>query len=65
MRKKFLTVVGAVLLLGYFVLGISSVSFAEDAVYSSLLKTGGALAAILGIIGIGVAGYSAGKSYDS
>jgi hypothetical protein len=65
MRKKPLILVGMVLLLGCLVLGFSSAALAEDGVYRSMLKTGGVLAAILGIIGIAVAGYSAGKSYDS
>jgi hypothetical protein len=65
MRKKRLILIGMVILLGCLVLGFSSVALAEDGLYRSMLKTSGALAAILGLIGVGVAGYAAGKSYDS
>ncbi|MGD8226276.1 MAG: reductive dehalogenase domain-containing protein [Desulfobacteraceae bacterium] len=65
MRKKPLIVVGTLLLLGVLLLGFSGFALAEDGVHRSLLKTGGALAAILGIMGIAIAGYAAGRSYDS
>jgi len=62
MKMKPLILVGMLLLIGCLVLALSSFAFAQDGAYSSILKTGGALAAILGIIGMAVAGYSAGKS---
>lgn len=65
MRRKSLMTVGFLLLLVFFILGFCSGAFAEDGVYRSILKTSGALAALLGLIGIAVAGYFAGKSYDS
>ena len=65
MRRQSLMAVGFILLLGFLILGFSGWAFAEDGVYRSILKTSGALAALFGLIGIAVAGYFAGKSYDS
>ncbi|MCK5641256.1 MAG: hypothetical protein KAJ19_10675, partial [Gammaproteobacteria bacterium] len=65
MRRNSLMAVGMVLLLGFLIVGLSGVAFADDGSYRSILKTGGLLAAILGVIGISIAGYLAGKDYDS
>jgi reductive dehalogenase len=54
-----------ILLIGFIILGVTDVAFAEDGVTRPLLKTGAFLAALLGIIGVSFAGYMAGKSYDS
>ena len=53
------------LLLGFLILGLSGVAIAGDGAYITFLKTGSALGALLGLIGIAVAGYFSGKSYDS
>ena len=50
-----------VLILGFLILGMSGLAFADDGISRSLLKTGSALGAILSIVGIAVAGYFAGK----
>lgn len=65
MRKRLLLLVGAVLLICIITLGLCSVAFAGDGAYRTILKAGSLLAAILGIVGIAVAGYLAGKDYDS
>ena len=54
-----------VLVLGFVVFGLCDVAWADDAAYRPLLKAGGLLAAVLGIVGAAVAGYFAGKSYES
>lgn len=56
---------GVVLLAVLLTAGLSGVAFADDGTLRSILKTGGLLAAILGSIGISVAGYLSGKDYGS
>ncbi|MGD8985588.1 MAG: hypothetical protein PVH99_13280 [Desulfobacteraceae bacterium] len=65
MRRKFLMTVAILFMLGLFIGGFSGVAFADDGIYRSLLKAGGLIGALLGIIGISLAGYVSGKSYDS
>ena len=65
MRRKFLMTVGVLFMLGFFIGGFSSLAFADDGISRSLLKAGGLIGAVLGIIGISIAGYVSGKSYDS
>jgi len=65
MRSKSLIAMGFILLLGFLILSLSGVAYSDDGVSRSILKTGSLLAAIFTIIGIALAGYFAGKSYDS
>jgi epoxyqueuosine reductase len=65
MGRKVLMTVGFILLVCFLIAGFSGVVFADDGAYRSILKIGGLLAAILGIVGIAVAGYFSGKDYDS
>ncbi|MBW1799160.1 MAG: 4Fe-4S dicluster domain-containing protein [Deltaproteobacteria bacterium] len=65
MKKDFKISAGMLFLLAFMILGFGELAFAGDGVSRSLLKAGSALAAILGVIGIAVAGYFAGKSYDT
>ena len=65
MRMNSFKAVGMVLILGFLIVGLSGVAFADDGTYRTFLKTGGLIAAILGIVGISIAGYLAGKNYDS
>jgi len=65
MKRRSLTAVGIVLLLGFLIVGFSSVASADHEVYRIILKTVGLLGAVLGIVGIAVAGYFSGKDYDS
>jgi len=62
-RKPF--IIAELLLITFLVLNFYDIAFADDGVSRSLLKGGGFLCAILGVIGISIAGYLAGKSYDS
>jgi hypothetical protein len=62
-RRLFLTT--KLLLITFLVLNFYDIAFADDGVSRSLLKGGGFLCAILGVIGISIAGYLTGKSYDS
>ena len=48
----------------FIILGVCEVAFAGEGVSRSLLKTGGLLGALLGIVGISVAGYLAGKDQE-
>jgi hypothetical protein len=52
-------------LLVLVIVGFDGVAFADDGTIRSILKIGGLLGALLGLIGISVAGYFAGKDYDS
>ena len=63
--KRSLNILGIVFVLGIILLGFDCVAFADDATGKILLKTGSAFAAVLGLIGIAIAGYFAGKSYDT
>ena len=65
MRRKFLMTVGVLFMLGFFIGGFSSLAVADDGISRSLLKAGGLIGAVLGIIGISIAGYVSGKTYDS
>ena len=65
MDKKPLAVLFIVLLFILFSVGLSDVAFAADGDARNFLKVSSLLAAILGIIGISIAGYLAGKDYDS
>ncbi|GAF89145.1 unnamed protein product, partial [marine sediment metagenome] len=65
MGRKSSMAAGIVLLAVLLTAGLSGVAFADDGTLRSILKTGGLLAAILGIIGISVAGYLSGKDYGS
>ena len=62
---RWLRIGPTILLLVLLVLGFAGVALAGDGTSRALLKVGALLAALLGIIGISVAGYFAGKSYDS
>lgn len=53
------------LFLAFMIVGFSGSAAAMDHSYRYLLKVGSPMAALLGIVGIGLAGYLAGKSYDS
>lgn len=63
--KRLFRIGPIVFLLVLLVLGFAKVALAEDGTSQALLKTLGLLAALLGIIGISIAGYFSGKSYDS
>jgi len=65
MKRKFLIAVGIVMLVGFLIVSFRGVAFADDETYKSILKIGGLVGALLGIVGIAVAGYVAGKHYDS
>mgnify|MGYP001815668463 CR=1 FL=1 len=65
MKREFWFLACLLLFIAFLILGFNGVAFADDGISRSLLKMGSALAAILGIVGIAVAGYFAGKSYDS
>ena len=65
MKREFWVPAGVLIFLGFLILGFSGAAFADDGISRTLLKTGSALGAILGIVGIAVAGYFAGKSYDN
>ena len=62
-RPSYSIRIGALLFI--LILFFSDVTFADDGVSRSLLKAGGMLGALLGLIGISIAGYLAGKSFDS
>ena len=62
-RKPF--IIAELLLITFLVLNFYDIALADDGVSRSLLKGGGLLCAILGVIGISIAGYLAGKSFDS
>ncbi|MBW1999554.1 MAG: reductive dehalogenase [Deltaproteobacteria bacterium] len=65
MKKRFSKELLAVFFLCFLLLGFSGVAVADDGTQHSLLKTAGALAAALAIVGMAVAGYAAGRTYDS
>lgn len=50
---------------GIFIFGFENIAYAAEDTLRSLLKTGSLLGAILGIIGISLAGFIAGKDFDS
>lgn len=52
-------------LIGFVCVGLVEPAFADDGSLRIFLKTGSALAAVLGLCGAAVAGYLAGRSYDS
>ncbi|MBW2000025.1 MAG: hypothetical protein JRJ29_18950 [Deltaproteobacteria bacterium] len=62
-QKRLFWMMG--LLLFLLVLGFTNLAFADNGATRSLLKSGAAIGTILGIVGISIAGYYAGKSYDS
>ena len=64
MNKVFCLTV-CFILFTIFLLGPVDAALAADSVTRSLLKSGALLAAVLGIVGISLAGYMAGKNYDS
>ena len=64
MRSQFaIAVTVAVVVLA--VIGFGSVAFADEAAHRTILKIGGLVGAVLGLIGISVAGYFAGKDFGS
>jgi len=63
--KKHLKVMRILLVLGFIVLGLSGSAEAADFNFRYLLKAASPVAALLGIVGIALAGYWAGKSFDS
>lgn len=62
MKQKILT---CLCLAPGFIFLLSSPALAADGALESFLKIGGLCGAVLGLLGIGLAGYFAGKSYDS
>jgi hypothetical protein len=65
MKKRLVQVIVAIFLFSLIILGLADVAFAGDEGLRSALKIGSTIAAVLGIIDIAIAGYFAGKSYDS
>jgi epoxyqueuosine reductase len=65
MKKCLIQVMGTIFIFSFFILGLADVALAADEDLRSALKIGSAIAAVLSIIGIAIAGYFAGKSYDS
>ena len=65
MMKRKIFIVPWLLLFAFFLLSVFDVALADDGVYRTLLKGGGPLGFLLGIIGISMGGYLAGKSYGS
>ena len=63
--KKGLFLTVCLLITGGMLLGRADTALAFDGVGRTLLKTGSLMAAILGIAGISIAGFLAGKNYDS
>ena len=63
--KKGLRLTVCFLITGGILPGLADTAFAFDGISRSFLKTGSLLAAILGVVGISIAGFLAGKSYDS
>jgi len=64
MQRKSL-VAASLLLFSIILLGFCDNAFASDGPYRAILKAGGLIGLLLGIVGISFAGYFAGKSYDS
>ena len=65
MKRKFLIAVGFLVLVGFVIVFFSGVAITDEGTYRSILKIGGLVGAVLGIVGISVAGYVGGKHYDS
>jgi len=65
MMKRIFYLAPRLLLLTILMLIFCDIALADDGVYRSMLKSGGFISAILGVIGISIAGYLAGKSFDS
>ena len=63
--KKRILLIGSIALWAMIILSIFDIAFAEDGISRTLLKTGGLIGALLGIVGISIAGFLAGRSYDS
>jgi epoxyqueuosine reductase len=63
--KKGLCLTVCFLIAGGILPGLADTAFAFVRISRSFLKAGSLLAAVLGIVGISIAGYLAGKSYDS
>ena len=62
---KPLRVIVFILFLGFLLSCFYGLAVSDDQTSGFILKTWGALGAILGIVGISFAGYDAGSSYDS
>ena len=63
--KRILYLIPSFLLLTVTMLILCDSALADDSVSRSMLKGVGAISAILGVVGISIAGYLGGKSYDS
>ena len=51
--------------IGLVLIVLADVAFADDGAYRSLVKAGSLIAVLLGIVGISIAGFIAGRDYDS
>ena len=63
--KKRVLLIAWIALSVMIILSIFDIGFAGDGISRTLLKTGGLIGALLGIVGISIAGFLAGRSYDS
>ena len=65
MERSLRKAVGIALLSGLLIVGLGDVASADDGVSRTILKIGSLVGAVLGILGMAVAGYLAGRDYDS
>ena len=65
MYRRFLKTVCCLSFMSLALLLISDVALADDGTYRSIIKAGSLIAILLGIVGISIAGFVAGKDYDS
>ena len=64
MKKRSFGFLGAMAFV-IIILGVCDIAFADDGVSRSFLKAGGLIGGLLGVVGISIAGFLAGKDYDS
>jgi hypothetical protein len=65
MQKSMLKAVGITILLALLTVAAIDLAYVDDGMSRTLLKVGGLVKAVLGILGVAVTGYWAGKDYDS
>ena len=65
MYRRFFKTVYCLAFIGLVLIVLADVAFADDGAYRSLVKAGSLIAVLLGIVGISIAGFIAGRDYDS
>jgi len=65
MSKRICIITGMVLAFFIGYLSLTSVAWAESILNHNLVKTGGIIGLVFGIVGIAIAGFFSGKSFDS